>query len=278
MRGVIFVSVCAIILIVLAIAGTIGLYLQPNIAPTVELTPLATPVATVTRIAPASYEYHLVARGDTLTTISYQYGSTVEALVEANGLPDKNRIAVGQLLKVPLVALSIAQSSMQSADLICTATPAPTARACNTCYTDRLCTTTGQWECGYYEALATVAECLGEGDYKAILNRCYPDQYAAPGKKKVAVKSSSASPPEPTAVAPTVLPLVVTSIPPTAVSPTKRYRPPNERTPAPTRIPPTAQPTAEPTAVPPTPEPTEVPPTKRYRPEPTATMGMGVGD
>ncbi len=42
-----------------------------------------------------------VQRGDTLSILARRYGTTVEAIVQANGLKDANLIVVGQLLSVP---------------------------------------------------------------------------------------------------------------------------------------------------------------------------------
>ncbi|HPJ72501.1 MAG TPA: LysM domain-containing protein, partial [bacterium] len=44
---------------------------------------------------------HVVASGETVSTIARTYNSTVEAIVEANGLGDPNSIRVGQNLFVP---------------------------------------------------------------------------------------------------------------------------------------------------------------------------------
>ncbi len=43
---------------------------------------------------------HVVRKGDTLYSVARQYGTTVSALVQANGLPNSNRIYVGQQLVV----------------------------------------------------------------------------------------------------------------------------------------------------------------------------------
>lgn len=44
---------------------------------------------------------HVVAAGDTLANIAYQYGTTVRALMEANDLQDPNLIYIGQRLTIP---------------------------------------------------------------------------------------------------------------------------------------------------------------------------------
>lgn len=44
---------------------------------------------------------HVVARGDTLWVIARRYGTTVEALMEANDISNPNRLSVGQELVIP---------------------------------------------------------------------------------------------------------------------------------------------------------------------------------
>ena len=44
---------------------------------------------------------HVVRSGETVSTIARQYGATVNAVVEANGLANPNSIRVGQILFVP---------------------------------------------------------------------------------------------------------------------------------------------------------------------------------
>jgi LysM repeat protein len=43
---------------------------------------------------------YTVVKGDTLTKIAKAYGSTVAELVKLNGIKDKNKINIGQVLKV----------------------------------------------------------------------------------------------------------------------------------------------------------------------------------
>ncbi|GKU81150.1 peptidoglycan DD-metalloendopeptidase family protein [Niallia sp. NCCP-28] len=47
------------------------------------------------------YTNYIVKKGDTLTQISKQYQTTIDAIVHANNLNDKNYIYVGQSLKIP---------------------------------------------------------------------------------------------------------------------------------------------------------------------------------
>ncbi len=49
---------------------------------------------------------YTVRPGDTLWAIARRYGTTVEALVQANGIADPNLIYVGQVLRVPAAAVT----------------------------------------------------------------------------------------------------------------------------------------------------------------------------
>ena len=58
-------------------------------------------IALVSVFAFAASGTHVVRSGDTLGTIAARNGTTVKALVEANGIRDPNLIVVGSTLKVP---------------------------------------------------------------------------------------------------------------------------------------------------------------------------------
>lgn len=85
----------------------------PTETASVTLTNTPTPTATSTRPAAlpvgqnpsctprADWSIYVVVRGDTLAHIASRSGSTVNALVAANCLPNANRIEVGQQLRVP---------------------------------------------------------------------------------------------------------------------------------------------------------------------------------
>lgn len=51
--------------------------------------------------APLQNSYYVVKRGDTLAKIAYRYGTTVHALVRANGLSNPNHIYVWQKIHIP---------------------------------------------------------------------------------------------------------------------------------------------------------------------------------
>lgn len=46
-------------------------------------------------------EGHTVQPGDTLASIAARYGTTAQAIAEANGIADPNQISVGQVLVIP---------------------------------------------------------------------------------------------------------------------------------------------------------------------------------
>lgn len=67
---------------------------------------------------------YTVRLGDTLTSIAQQFGVTVEAIMEANDLPDPDRLEVGQILIIPIREAT--SPSIPSS--IPTSTPLPTVR------------------------------------------------------------------------------------------------------------------------------------------------------
>ena len=81
-----------ILLTLLSLSGSA--LAQGGVTPTPAAT---TPSGTTTTI-------HVVQKGETLFRIAQQYGTTVEAIAQANGITDVTRIAVGQRLIIPNVA------------------------------------------------------------------------------------------------------------------------------------------------------------------------------
>lgn len=53
-------------------------------------------------------QYHKVRRGDSLSVIAARYGTTVNELVGLNGLKSRNRIRIGQVLRLPYAGAVIA--------------------------------------------------------------------------------------------------------------------------------------------------------------------------
>ena len=70
-------------------------------------TPRPAYTATVVPITPgsqpgAAFRTHIVVAGDTVSGIAKEYGTTVEAIMEANDLSDAGLIIIGQVLSVPI--------------------------------------------------------------------------------------------------------------------------------------------------------------------------------
>ena len=70
-------------------------------------TPRPTNAATVVPITPgsqpgAAFRTHIVVAGDTLSALAKEYGTTVEAIMEANDLSDAELIVIGQVLSIPV--------------------------------------------------------------------------------------------------------------------------------------------------------------------------------
>jgi LysM repeat protein len=88
-------STCLIILT----AIFVGLLSQP--APRVLAVPLAPQLVAAPEIAPAQQTTYVVRPGDNLISIAARFGTTVQAIMSANGITDPNRIYVGQVLRIP---------------------------------------------------------------------------------------------------------------------------------------------------------------------------------
>ncbi len=98
---------------------------------TIEAMPTATPYPTYTPVPPAPtytpsagvytprptdtavpltpesqagsvFRTHIVVAGDTLSGLAREYGTTVEAIMEANDLSDPGLIVIGQVLSIPV--------------------------------------------------------------------------------------------------------------------------------------------------------------------------------
>ncbi|MFP6877099.1 MAG: LysM domain-containing protein [Roseibacillus sp.] len=70
----------------------------PNPTPTPpEPEPLPGPAP-----APANFKEYTVVSGDMMSRIARKHGVTPEAIAKANGIPDPNKIGVGDVLKIPL--------------------------------------------------------------------------------------------------------------------------------------------------------------------------------
>jgi len=73
-----------------------------TVTPRATATPApATPVPTDTPTPTPTPIIHVIQRGDTLLGLAYQYGVSVQAIQEANGVVDPRRLRIGQKLLIP---------------------------------------------------------------------------------------------------------------------------------------------------------------------------------
>jgi soluble lytic murein transglycosylase-like protein len=73
---------------------------------------LTAPAATATTATSAGGDVvHVVVRGQTLTGIARQYGSTIAAIVQANGIANPSFLRVGQRLTIPGVTSALAAAT-----------------------------------------------------------------------------------------------------------------------------------------------------------------------
>lgn len=64
--------------------------------------PSPSPSPSPTALPPPQQRTHVVEGGDTLNRIAQRYGVTVEAIMQANGFTDRNRILrIGERLTIP---------------------------------------------------------------------------------------------------------------------------------------------------------------------------------
>jgi spore germination protein len=78
--------------------------------PTVVVVPTSSSVSTPAQPTPSTpsgeYLMHTVQQGETLTSIAQRYGTTAQAIAQANNLVNPNQIYVGQQLKIPTTGSS----------------------------------------------------------------------------------------------------------------------------------------------------------------------------
>ncbi len=73
---------------------------EPTAEPTAEPTPMGTPEATAEPTT-GGEQVHVVQAGENLFRIALRYGTTVEAIAQANGITNPALIYVGQKLVIP---------------------------------------------------------------------------------------------------------------------------------------------------------------------------------
>ena len=94
-------------------------------------TPRPTYTVTVVPITPgsqpgAAFRTHIVVSGDTVSGIAKEYGTTVEAIMEANDLSDAGLIIVGQVLSIPIGEAGAAPTpSLTPTTTLTSTTPIP---------------------------------------------------------------------------------------------------------------------------------------------------------
>jgi len=103
-------------------------------------TPRPTYTVTVAPTTPgsqpgAAFRTHIVVAGDTVSGIAKEYGTTIEAIMEANDLSDAGLIIVGQVLSIPVGEAGAASTPI-------TPTPSLTPTATLTSTTPTLLTPT----------------------------------------------------------------------------------------------------------------------------------------
>jgi LysM repeat protein len=102
----------------------------PTASPPATPTPTATASPTLTPPPPSATPagetvIHVVKRGETLSGIAILYGVTVQAIVEANGLPNANHIVTGQKLTIPSPGTTPRPRATSTPKPAATGAPAP---------------------------------------------------------------------------------------------------------------------------------------------------------
>ncbi len=98
----------------------------PTVTPTtpVPTTPAATTPAPTTPPPPTGQTVHVVQAGENLYRIALQYGTTVQAISQANGITNPNLVYVGMQLKIPAPGAVLPAATTPAA---VATTPAPVA-------------------------------------------------------------------------------------------------------------------------------------------------------
>jgi len=99
-------SLSGIVVVLVVMAAYVVMGQERTATPAASFAPPSTPTATAvpspTATPTPSPTIYRVAPGDTLYKIAQQYGVTIEAIVQANGLQDPRMLRVGQELVIPL--------------------------------------------------------------------------------------------------------------------------------------------------------------------------------
>jgi LysM repeat protein len=106
-RSILFAMVICILLSACAARPTPTPTPEPTVTPRPTAAPTSTPVPTPTRtptptlVPTPTPIIYVVQAGDVLGAIAQLYGTTVQAIVEANGITDPDFIRQGQELVIP---------------------------------------------------------------------------------------------------------------------------------------------------------------------------------
>ncbi len=74
----------------------------PTAAPAATTNPASTPSSRPATPGPNGGKVHVVGQGDTLSKISQAYGTTVDAIMAANGITDRSKVLhIGDKLNIP---------------------------------------------------------------------------------------------------------------------------------------------------------------------------------
>lgn len=110
-----------------------GRFLQPGESITIPHpdAELFTPTPLPENLSPGTEIIYMVLPGDTIASIADEFLSTIEAIIEANGLDNPDQIEVGQFLLVPIYLITptvpplVSITPLTSGTLTPTPTPTP---------------------------------------------------------------------------------------------------------------------------------------------------------
>ncbi|NPV09542.1 MAG: LysM peptidoglycan-binding domain-containing protein [Anaerolineae bacterium] len=106
-----------------AAVGTAAATMVPAPTPT----PFASPRQPTETIPASRTVEHVVRAGENLTSIARRYGTTVQALAEANGIVNPSAIYIGQVLVIPGATSDVPPAPMVTPTVAPTPTPAASA-------------------------------------------------------------------------------------------------------------------------------------------------------
>lgn len=98
---------------------------SPSVTPSVTRSPTSSPMPSATPFIPL---IHIVAQGDTLSSIAVKYDTTSEEIAKANGMGINAMLSIGQKLIIPGIPVTPTSGVTPSPTkfMTCTPTPLPT--------------------------------------------------------------------------------------------------------------------------------------------------------